>query len=43
MPELQHKVKDFSDKEKFVFPLMDVMKIQENLGWVKIKLKICFM
>ena len=35
MPELRHKVKDFSDKEKFVVLLMDEMKIQENLVWDK--------
>ena len=35
MRELRHKVKDFSDKEKFIVLLMDEMKIQENLVWHK--------
>ena len=35
MHELRHKVKEFSDKEKFVVLLMDEMKIQENLVWNK--------
>ena len=35
MHELRHKVKEFSDKEKFVVLLMDEMKIQENLVWDK--------
>ena len=35
MRELRRKVKDFSDKEKFVVLLMDEMKIQENLVWYK--------
>ena len=35
MRELRDKVKDFSDKEKFVGLLMDEMKIQENLVWDK--------
>ena len=35
MRELRHKVKDFSDKEKFVVLLMNEMKIQENLVWDK--------
>ena len=35
MRELRQKVKDFSDKEKFVVQLMDELKIQENLVWDK--------
>ena len=35
MHELRHKVKEFSDKDKFVVLLMDEMKIQENLVWDK--------
>ena len=35
MSELRYKVKEFSDKEKFVVLLMDKMKIQENLVWDK--------
>ena len=35
MRELRHKVKDFSDKEKFIVLLMDEMKIQEKLVWDK--------
>ena len=35
MRELRHKVKDFSDKEKFVVLLMDKTKLQENLVWDK--------
>ena len=34
---LIQKVKDFSDKEKFVVLLTDKMKIQENLVWDKYK------
>ena len=33
--ELKHKVKDFSDAEKFIVLLFDEMKIQENLVWDK--------
>ena len=33
--ELQQKVKDFSDVEKYVVLLLDEMKIQENLVWDK--------
>ena len=35
--DLIQKLKDFSDKEKFVVLLMDKMKIQENLVWDKYK------
>ena len=35
MRELRHKLKEFSDKEKFVVLLMGEMKIQENLVWDK--------
>ena len=35
MREIRHKVKEFSDKKKFVVLLMDEMKIQENLVWDK--------
>lgn len=33
--ELQHKVKDFADAEKFIVLLFDEMKIQENFVWDK--------
>ena len=35
--DLIQKVKDFSNKEKFVVLLTDKMKIQENLVWDKYK------
>ena len=35
MRELRHKIKYFSDKEKFIVLLMDEMRIQENLVWDK--------
>ena len=33
--ELQHKVENFTDPEKFIVLLFDEMKIQENLVWDK--------
>ena len=40
MRELRYKVKDFSDKEKFVVLLMDEMKIQKNLVWNKHNIEV---